>query len=90
MKPLGLLLIVPIRAYQWLIAPLLPRCCRFAPSCSHYAIEALERHGMLRGAWLALRRLTRCQPFCEPGWDPVPEPRGEVRDRSAAAADPRS
>lgn len=52
-----------IRAYQLLIAPLFPTCCRFAPSCSHYAAEALSRHGFWRGLYLSLRRLLRCHPF---------------------------
>ena len=61
-----------IRAYQLLLSPLFPRCCRFAPSCSHYAAEALERHGIWRGLYLSLRRLLRCHPFHPGGWDPVP------------------
>lgn len=61
-----------IRAYQLLIAPLFPMCCRFAPSCSHYAAEALSRHGFWRGLYLSLRRLLRCHPFHPGGWDPVP------------------
>ena len=65
----GLLL---IRAYQLLLAPVLPTCCRFAPSCSHYAAEALARYGFFRGSYLSLRRLARCHPFNPGGWDPVP------------------
>jgi putative membrane protein insertion efficiency factor len=61
-----------IRAYQLLISPLFPTCCRFAPSCSHYATEAFERHGLWRGLSLSLRRLRRCHPFRPGGWDPVP------------------
>jgi len=61
-----------IRAYQLLISPLIPNCCRFAPSCSHYAAEALRRYGLRRGLWLSLRRLARCHPFHPGGWDPVP------------------
>lgn len=61
-----------IRAYQVLISPLFPRCCRFAPTCSHYAAEALSRHGWWRGLGLTLRRLGRCHPFHPGGWDPVP------------------
>jgi len=61
-----------IRAYQLLISPLIPNCCRFAPSCSQYAAEALRRHGFTRGLWLSLRRLARCHPFHPGGWDPVP------------------
>jgi len=61
-----------IRAYQLLSAPLFPTCCRFAPSCSHYAAEAMARHGFWRGLYLSLRRLLRCHPFHPGGWDPVP------------------
>jgi putative membrane protein insertion efficiency factor len=61
-----------IRAYQAAVSPLLPRACRFYPSCSEYAAEALERHGALRGSWLAARRLVRCGPWHPGGCDPVP------------------
>ncbi len=61
-----------IRFYRTLISPCLPRCCRFYPSCSAYAEEALKVHGLLRGGALALWRLARCHPFCEGGYDPVP------------------
>ncbi len=64
---------LPVRFYQWVIAPLVPPCCRYAPSCSHYSLEALERHGALRGALLTLWRLARCQPWGGSGYDPVPE-----------------
>ncbi len=66
---IGLLL---IRAYQLLLAPFSGGACRFEPSCSAYAAEALQRHGAARGTWLALRRLSRCHPFTKPGFDPVP------------------
>nr|WP_305857392.1 membrane protein insertion efficiency factor YidD [Balneatrix alpica] len=62
-----------IRGYQWFISPLLGSNCRFTPSCSAYALEALEQHGALRGSWLAAKRLARCHPFSRHhGWDPVP------------------
>jgi uncharacterized protein len=61
-----------IRAYQLLISPLLGARCRFYPSCSHYALEALQLHGLARGSWLTLRRLARCHPLCAGGVDPVP------------------
>jgi putative membrane protein insertion efficiency factor len=70
----GVLLALPIRAYQLLVSPLLPPSCRFLPSCSDYAREAIEQHGVRRGVVLALRRLARCQPWGGSGWDPVPEP----------------
>ena len=61
-----------VRAYQLVISPFLPASCRFHPTCSHYAIEALQRHGSFKGFWLALRRLTRCHPWNPGGHDPVP------------------
>lgn len=62
-----------IRAYQWVISPLLPKSCRFAPSCSEYAAEAMARHGLLAGGVLAARRLLRCHPWGGDGYDPVPD-----------------
>jgi len=62
-----------IRIYQYGLSPLLPRSCRFAPSCSEYAREAIERHGVMRGCWLAARRLLRCHPWGSSGYDPVPQ-----------------
>jgi uncharacterized protein len=66
------ILIFLVRGYQVVLSPLLPASCRFYPSCSAYAVQALERHGALRGSWLALRRLARCHPFRPGGYDPVP------------------
>ncbi|MBS1247366.1 MAG: hypothetical protein H6R48_155 [Proteobacteria bacterium] len=68
------LLTALIRGYQWFISPLLGNHCRFYPSCSQYAREAIERHGVLRGVWLAIRRVARCHPWHPGGVDPVPEP----------------
>ena len=62
-----------IRGYQYLISPLLGNHCRFYPSCSSYALDALKEHGTLRGLSLAVRRLTRCHPWHDGGYDPVPE-----------------
>jgi uncharacterized protein len=62
-----------IRGYQLAISPLLGPRCRFYPSCSHYAMEAIESHGALRGTWLTIKRISRCHPFHEGGFDPVPE-----------------
>lgn len=67
-------LIALIRAYQWFLSPLLGNHCRFYPSCSQYAREAIERHGAPLGVWLAVRRLLRCHPWHPGGVDPVPEP----------------
>ena len=66
------ILIVPIRVYQRFLSPFLPASCRFAPTCSHYAIEAIARHGPLKGGWLAARRIGRCHPWGPSGYDPVP------------------
>ena len=66
------LLILPIRFYQRYVSPMLPPACRFTPTCSHYAIEAIQKHGALKGLWLALRRLLRCHPWGGSGYDPVP------------------
>ena len=65
-------LIALVRFYRYAISPMLGRNCRFHPTCSEYAIEALERHGALRGGWMALRRVGRCHPFNPGGYDPVP------------------
>jgi uncharacterized protein len=62
-----------IQTYRWLISPLLGPSCRFYPTCSAYALEALDRHGALHGSWLAVRRLLRCHPFNPGGFDPVPD-----------------
>jgi putative membrane protein insertion efficiency factor len=67
-------LLAGVRGYQYLVSPMLGNNCRFYPSCSDYAREALERYGSLRGSWLAVRRLCRCQPFHPGGYDPVPDP----------------
>jgi hypothetical protein len=62
-----------IRLYQLTLSPLLPPSCRFTPSCSHYGYEAFQRHGFFKGAWLTVRRISRCHPFNPGGYDPVPE-----------------
>ena len=65
-------LVGAVKAYQRLVSPLLPPSCRFYPSCSAYAVGALERHGAVKGSWLTVRRLARCHPFHPGGVDPVP------------------
>lgn len=67
----GLLRLI-IRVYRYFVSPMLPRSCRFHPSCSEYAEEALAQHGALRGSWLAAKRLCRCGPWHPGGYDPVP------------------
>ena len=69
-----------VRGYQLLLRPLLPAACRFQPSCSEYAREALSRHGVIRGGWLALRRLARCHPWNPGGYDPPPDPLTRPRE----------
>lgn len=83
------MLMLLIRFYQLAISPVLPPSCRFYPSCSAYALEAVQVHGALRGSWLAARRLSRCHPFHAGGVDPVPPARPSGRavspDRGADA-----
>lgn len=66
------LFVFVIRAYQFALSPFLGSACRFAPSCSEYAIEAMRRHGPLQGSWMGARRIARCHPFHPGGLDPVP------------------
>ncbi|WP_246265825.1 membrane protein insertion efficiency factor YidD [Aromatoleum diolicum] len=66
------LLLGMLGVYRYAVSPLLGRNCRFHPSCSEYAVEAVERHGAMRGGWLAFKRVGRCHPFHPGGYDPVP------------------
>ncbi len=66
------LLIGLVKAYQFFLRPWWGSHCRFTPTCSDYAVESLDRHGALKGGWLAAKRLSRCHPWCEGGFDPVP------------------
>jgi uncharacterized protein len=74
LRPMKALLLLLIRAYRTLISPLFPPTCRFQPTCSQYALTAVERFGPIKGSWLAVRRITRCHPFHPGGYDPVPPP----------------
>jgi putative membrane protein insertion efficiency factor len=68
-----------LRGYKRFISPALPHSCRFVPTCSEYALEAIERHGAIRGSWLAVARLLRCHPFARSGYDPPPVPLQKAR-----------
>nr|WP_199203612.1 membrane protein insertion efficiency factor YidD [Sporosarcina sp. P34] len=68
-----------IRFYQKFISPLSPPSCRFHPTCSHYAVEAMETHGALKGSWLAVMRILKCHPFHKGGFDPVPPKKSETK-----------
>lgn len=82
-SPVVRALLLPVRFYRKFISPVLPPTCRFHPSCSAYAVEALTVHGALRGSWLTLRRLGRCGPWHPGGLDPVPPRRNAVPDLPA-------
>jgi len=73
-KILVWLMILPIRFYRYFVSPMLGPSCRFQPTCSAYAIEALKKHGPLAGFWLSVRRIARCHPLGGDGFDPVPDP----------------
>lgn len=87
-SPAARVMALAITGYRRFVSPAIPPHCRFVPSCSAYALEAVQRHGALRGGWLAVRRLSRCHPFHRGGIDPVPDRAGRAardgRDRPAA------
>lgn len=72
-KFIGWLLLIPIYFYRLCISPLLPPSCRFTPTCSEYAVQAIRRHGPFKGTWLAAKRILRCRPGGGSGYDPVPD-----------------
>ncbi|MCX7889513.1 MAG: membrane protein insertion efficiency factor YidD [Rhodobacteraceae bacterium] len=82
MSPLARLVALPVRAYRLVLSPWVGHSCRYQPTCSAYALEALERHGAFRGTWLAVRRILRCHPWGGSGFDPVP---GGAEDRTGGA-----
>lgn len=65
-------LVGAIRFYQVYLSPLKPPCCRFVPTCSEYALEAIQKYGPVKGSWLAVKRISKCHPFHKGGYDPVP------------------
>ncbi|MCY7408404.1 MAG: membrane protein insertion efficiency factor YidD [Alkalinema sp. CAN_BIN05] len=67
-----ILLLTLVKGYRLFISPLTPPSCRFIPTCSQYALDAIDIHGPLKGSWLGTKRICRCHPFCEGGYDPVP------------------
>jgi putative membrane protein insertion efficiency factor len=75
-----------LRAYKWAISPMFPPACRYVPTCSEYAMEAVERYGALRGGWMALCRVLRCHPFARAGYDPVAPGNSAAICRSATPA----
>ncbi len=83
MKPIRTVLKLLIRGYQLFVSPILGANCRYAPSCSQFAVEAIETHGAVRGSWLAVKRIGRCHPWGGSGYDPVPS--GRDHDRAAGA-----
>jgi putative membrane protein insertion efficiency factor len=95
-NPMQWILLAAVRAYQVLLGPIFGGQCRFYPSCSHYAHEAIERWGARRGAWLGIKRLMRCHPLAKGGYDPVPEnlhgrkndSQGQAHEQSRAEAAP--
>ncbi|MCV7166880.1 membrane protein insertion efficiency factor YidD [Mycobacterium stomatepiae] len=88
-------LVFLIQLYRHMVSPLRPATCRFMPTCSQYAVEALTEYGLVRGSWLAVVRLAKCGPWHRGGWDPIPERASEhrdcrmdVEDTSAVGEDP--
>jgi len=78
-----------LRTYKWAISPMFPAACRYVPTCSEYAMEAVERYGALRGGWMALGRLLRCHPFAQGGYDPVLRAAGEDSLRNCGGCVPK-
>ena len=85
MTPLAWTLALPVKAYRLIFSPWVGFNCRYHPTCSAYALEALEKHGALKGMYLTIKRIGRCQPFHEGGYDPVPEPGQHSNDDNTNA-----
>jgi len=71
-------LVILIKFYQWFISPLLPKNCRYEPTCSHYMVKALQVHGPVKGFWLGIKRISRCHPWGGSGYDPVPPNKSKI------------
>ncbi|MEY8098856.1 membrane protein insertion efficiency factor YidD [Falsihalocynthiibacter sp. S25ZX9] len=82
MTPTAFILSLPVRAYRAVFSPWVGFNCRYQPTCSAYALEALEKHGALKGSYLAAKRIGRCHPFGSDGYDPVPEPKAKSKRES--------
>lgn len=81
MTPLAFVFALPVRLYRAVFSPLIGMNCRYQPTCSAYALEALETHGAVKGGWLAARRILRCHPFGGSGYDPVPDDKPTEKTR---------
>ncbi|MFU8898784.1 hypothetical protein LY56_02667 [Roseinatronobacter thiooxidans] len=81
MTPFAWVVSLPVRFYRIVFSPWVGHACRFQPTCSAYAMDALERHGALKGSWLAARRIGRCHPWGSSGYDPVPAPQADQKTR---------
>lgn len=71
MNPFSYIIIIPVKAYQWLISPWLPNSCRYTPTCSQYMLQAVTKYGPFKGTWLGIKRLSRCHPWGGHGYDPL-------------------
>ena len=89
MSPLAHLIALPVRAYRLVLSPWVGHGCRYQPTCSAYALEALDRHGAFRGSWLAARRILSCHPWGGHGYDPVPPGKGKPCCEAEAKPAPR-